>query len=373
MSKTQITPDGISFTDSANNAATVGLSTTLINFDKPARVLKGVKTSFVAVGETPPDENNRPTQSLDALASVSIKNLKNDFVTLEADENTSSFTLTFPSVQGGTNTYLKNDGTGALSWNSVGAPVGLYHAANYGTLKAFYCGAHPVSTFNLSRITLAETGTAFYKGVSNGSSSAIIGSQGGWVIMNPNEPLAQKVLSWSQGTSSTYWDLQITASFLRANDDGFQKGLFFFGNDTIEDPDLTGIPATNISTGIAFEIRLNSIPGPTSTLKPSSLMVYENGVLMKTWDNFPSGNSTYTPRKFQITRNDRTVRFEALPEFAGRSGRLGHDSFVVEYELSAGFNPSGSRWGVSSYNKSAATIYYSSSYTTIYLIESYAI
>jgi hypothetical protein len=42
-----------------------------------------------------------------------------DYVRIRANGTTTSHTLTLPATQGGSNTYLKNDGSGNLSWSSV--------------------------------------------------------------------------------------------------------------------------------------------------------------------------------------------------------------------------------------------------------------
>lgn len=343
MSRTELTPSGILYTDSSNNTANVSFSEENITFDKPLQVQKGVKSFFAAAGSRP-DENFRPAQALGSVTTLSLKNITNESVTLEADENTSSFSLTLPTTQGDANTYLKNDGTGILSWNAVGASVGLNHARNYGSRKAWFSTDRSTDfNNNLSDIYLSESGTARWKAYSN--TVANVQPMGGKPLMISQFTyrLSQMVLSWNQGTSSVYWDIyfHVFTRIFNGNNNTDQ-GWFMFGNDTIDDPTLNPVPGVAISTGIALEHNTGVLP--------NQLRLYEAGVLKKSWEiGFRNTNGSSV---WRLLRNDRTIRLEIV---GSSSSNWLSQSLVVEYELTPGFEPTGTRWGLSAFNKTTDT------------------
>lgn len=366
MSKTELTPTGISYTDSNGNTASLGLSDNSITFDTPLLISKGVKSSFAVAG-TVPDEEFRPAQALQDLSSLSLKNLVNETVTLEADENTSAFTLTLPATQGDSNTYLKNDGSGSLSWNAVGSAIGLQHAQNYGTRKAWFSSDRSTTTV-LSDIYLSTPGSASFTGYGK-SAGHVYGpitaiADGTSFLLSQNfYGRHQTVLSWSQGTSSIYWEVFFSMILSYPVVDGLQKGWFIFGNDTIQNPDLTSDPppGVSISTGIALEYRLG--------VQPNQLCLYEAGVLRKTWTISFQNDSG--PMTWRLTRNDRIIRVE-LKSYAPHYYSSVHNQYVLEYELTPGFSPTGDRWGTSHFNETHATTN-SNTRISILTFESYAV
>jgi hypothetical protein len=367
MSKTELTPTAIIYTDSTANTATLGLADTSISFSKPLLVSKGVKSSFVVAG-TVPDEEFRPAQALQDLSSLSLKNLVNEIVTLEAEENTSAITLTLPPTQGDSNTYLKNDGSGSLSWNAVGSAVGLHHAQNYGTRKAFFSSDRSTTTV-IGDVKLSSPGSATFTGFGNRGGPGYgpitsLGNSTNLVLCERNYGRTQTVLSWSQGSSSVYWELFVSMGLaFPLQEDGLQKGWFIFGNDTIQNPvlNLDTIPGVSISTGIAVEYRMG--------LANHELRFYEGGVLRKTWTVFFKNETGH--KTWRFTRNNRTIRIE-MKSYAPDTYTYLQHTYVVEHDLTPGFEPTGDRWGTSHYNETNLTTN-TNTYLGLLAFESYAV
>ncbi len=61
-----------------------------------------------------------------AAGSIILQNATNaNTVTINSGVTSASYALTFPTAQGGANTYLKNDGAGALSWATVASGISI--------------------------------------------------------------------------------------------------------------------------------------------------------------------------------------------------------------------------------------------------------
>jgi trimeric autotransporter adhesin len=88
--------------------------------------------------------------------SLKFSNVHNtNIITLEADTTAASYTWILPSAQGGAGTYLKNDGSGALSWDSpAAAPGGLTTQVQYNNAGAFAGDAD--FTFDGTSVTLGS-------------------------------------------------------------------------------------------------------------------------------------------------------------------------------------------------------------------------
>ena len=117
----------LTFTNTS--AATGGLSFNAdaeFEFDKHVVAAQGVTTTgFVSN----PDGSVMPLSVFDTLTVSAISGVEtlaldgstSGTLTVQAAATTTSHTLTLPSAQGDANTYLKNDGTGALSWVTIAA------------------------------------------------------------------------------------------------------------------------------------------------------------------------------------------------------------------------------------------------------------
>ena len=64
------------------------------------------------------------TADMVGVKTLGLSGATSGALTVQTAATTTSHTLTFPGAQGGVGTYLKNDGTGTLSWNAVGDVVG---------------------------------------------------------------------------------------------------------------------------------------------------------------------------------------------------------------------------------------------------------
>ena len=64
------------------------------------------------------------TADVGGVKTLGLSGSTSGALTVQTAATTTPYTLTFPGAQGGVGTYLKNDGSGTLSWNTVGDVVG---------------------------------------------------------------------------------------------------------------------------------------------------------------------------------------------------------------------------------------------------------
>ena len=110
----------ITWTDGADN--------TSIKSDNNGIVLSGsldvfVKTAYLRLGN--------PSSSTTEVLFYNGTN--NNYVGLKAGSTATTYSLTLPTAQGSANTYLKNDGSGNLSWSTVAGGSGTVISITAGT------------------------------------------------------------------------------------------------------------------------------------------------------------------------------------------------------------------------------------------------
>jgi hypothetical protein len=120
---------GTQLTFTNTSAATGGLSFNAdakFEFSKHVVAPKGLTSTGFVVD---PGASIMVVSSFDALSvgaisgvdTLALDGSTSGTLTVQAAATTTSHTLTLPSAQGDVNTYLKNDGTGALSWVTIAA------------------------------------------------------------------------------------------------------------------------------------------------------------------------------------------------------------------------------------------------------------
>lgn len=93
-----------------------------------------------------------------------LNSTNNNYVELKAGVTTASYALTLPTAQGGADTYLKNDGSGNLSWATVtGGGGGLLFGNTSGT---------DTYTVTIAGVTGYNDGDAYLISFSNGNTVA---------------------------------------------------------------------------------------------------------------------------------------------------------------------------------------------------------
>ena len=331
MSRAKILPTGFLFTNRSNNQANIEFSGESISVDKNITCLNGLRSSYISVGA---ELGSQPsTASISETTSFALKNETEGTVTLKADDATDTYTITLPSENGDTNTYLRTNADFSTSLQTAGNPIGLEHAWNFGTRKVYFAAIKtPASLAN--DFWLENTGTAIWKR-KYPAANPVFWEPGQITLMQnvgvftPDEI----TLNWDQTTSSIYWDMRFQTSVGNSVVQTAARGFLIYGNDTIENPDFSSVVGPARSTGICFEVSFH-----TTTAPYVQIMVYENGVLKQTFGPF-----NYDTWYFKITNN-----------VGGYAQTSRSATVALEYELSEGFEPSGTRWGLGSYTPTAS-------------------
>ena len=282
------------------------------------------------------------------LGDVSNENLSligstsSNTLTIQADPSVTSYNLVLPSTLGTSGEFLKNNGSGILSFSPLVTGYANNQAWIFGTTKQLWSAPFndplilaqqdipPVAPFKYSGFgDLLHKQPFIYE--DNGNRE---------LILFNNRPKGMTIFSWDQGTSSEYWDMRFD---LRMDlTDNVYGGFYLFGNDTLEDVTSQGenvLPTGGLpsdSTGIGVNVMCavsgNNFP----------VYIYENGVVTATLSNF-SNMTNLVLHQFRVQRKGRRLRFEIC------LGPNQHNIAPLVYEktLESGTNPTGTRWGIS--------------------------
>ena len=283
--------------------------------------------------------------------SINLKGTNDNVVTLKTADNTTSYTLTFPESLGAVNQFIKNDGSGNLSFSELVGGYGYEHAWNFGTTKQLWSanwgdpwGTNPVkfpvaTLFRAGKWSTDNAGAlpVFYPYDTNHHNLRLASS---------SYSKCRAMISWDQGVSSTYWDMRVQLRISAGGNStsGCGDYIYFFGNDSLQDISFTstGNPpsggAPSDSTGILVLWRYNDTSSNTTG---RYLQVWENGTLAATppaLNTFLSGNMYH---EYRIVRRGNKLYFaKTLPE-----GTSGYDyDTTFEHTLSGEFT--GTRWGI---------------------------
>ena len=263
---------------------------------------------------------------------------------IQPDSNGVTHDLIFPSSLGTSGQFLKNNGTGRLSFGEIVTGYGTNHSWNFGVTKQLWSSAYGspfVVTPDISPVAPIS------------KSSNLPHLMPGFASVNYNRDISfgnfswtSSVLSWDQGTSSTHWDMRVSVRFAStsivssASPGAIGGSFFLFGNDTLESVSgnhTTGVMPTggspSNSTGIAVVFDLNS------AASTRSIQILENGIVTKTIAGLVRMHFNLYFH-LRIQRRGNILRIE--------KPSIGDNHFIHEHTLQPNAVFSGTRWGMAS-------------------------
>lgn len=299
--------------------------------------------------------------------SINLKASNENIVSLKAAASTTSYTLTFPESLGAVNQYIKNDGSGNLSFSELVGGYGYEHSWNFGTTKQLW-SANMGDPFGVGTQYQAPTTTISKSGkwaVDNTSAEPFFFAQlqenyAALVLSNASCYKSRTLISWDQSESSTYWDMRVqlkvsnTNSRQAFNNIAVGDYIYFFGNDTLQNVSFTstgnapsgGAPAD--STGIVVVFKYNNYDA-----SGRNLQVWENGTQTYIRTNIGldigKNGGWYD---FRIVRRGSNLQF--IKSGLDRNAYLNTSPDVVlEHTLTT--EPTGTRWGVGYWSGNTTT------------------
>jgi hypothetical protein len=166
--------------------------------------------------------------------SISMNGTANGTLTLQPAELTFNHTLIFPDSQGSASTYLKNDGSGVLSWSATGDVIGPSSSTDNAIARYNLATGKSIQS---STVTISDTSD-----VAGVKTLAMSGSSSGVITLQAASSTANHTLTLP-ATQAT------TTSFLKNNGSGalsytpfYVAGKFSFG-------DVGSGTGTIVSTG----------------------------------------------------------------------------------------------------------------------------
>jgi hypothetical protein len=187
---------------SATNTGSVSFASNEFTIDKPA-FINQITASQVAVTGAGQVIASSTFGAL-STAKVDLTGSLSGILSVQPAANTTSHTLTLPAVQGSADTYLKNNGTGGLSWEAV---VGTGNGGD--VLGPLSSTDNAIARFDQtsgkilqnSNVTISDS--AVVAGV---ASIAMNGSATGTVTLQPaaNSSSHTLTLPTAQGAADTY-------------------------------------------------------------------------------------------------------------------------------------------------------------------------
>jgi len=142
---------GTSFNVFSDEAATITSSLSDIVLNASAGVLD-VNT---AMGVT---LNDKP---ISGISSLELNGSTSGTLTVQPAATTTSYTVTLPATQGASNTFLKNNGSGVLTWEAAGGGVSDINISalnvDWSLGDTFYKDISTSSTFTFSNLANGKT------------------------------------------------------------------------------------------------------------------------------------------------------------------------------------------------------------------------
>ena len=211
MATAKLKSTGLECTNTESNSGNITFNTdSKFNFDQEAVFGSGLTTTGATIGENSSLLVQTPNYTNLLTTNLKLKDSDNsDQVTIKAHDTTTSHTLTLPATQGSANTYLKNDSSGNLSWNTI--PIVLSGIATIGDIG----GTSTTSTVSGDLTSASKNNNNFG---SAGSTITI-----GWTVQSKTlKAIQESVLSNNNNTSendlytpviTSYQDGSVTLKF----------------------------------------------------------------------------------------------------------------------------------------------------------------
>ncbi len=220
---------GISISDGAGFSEVSGLSIIGSN-DGGVTITSGIDISSVASNAS--DQIGLSIGSgwdkgIKFYESDSVGGTETDYISINAPASvTTSYDLIFPSAQGGVNTYLKNDGSGGLSWTTVSG--GLLSDADFNTKGGTDAGLNFVAGAGNNTFLGYEAGKGGVVTIAADNNTAI-GYRSLYSITTGNNNSAQGANSLFYSTTGSQNTAQGVSS-LYSNTTGFQNTAHGFNS-----------------------------------------------------------------------------------------------------------------------------------------------
>ena len=134
MATSRLNSTGLQCTNTSNDTGNISFDTNEnFNFNKEANFANVITTTGNASGPASGLVGQTPNYTNVLTTNLNLKdNDSSDQLTIKAHDTTTSHTLTLSGTQGAANSYLKNDSSGNLSWNTI--PIVLSGIASIGDI-----------------------------------------------------------------------------------------------------------------------------------------------------------------------------------------------------------------------------------------------
>ena len=297
--------------------------------------LSGVKTSYLKIG------NDEEIPEFGEV-SVKIQKFKSGDYTfdLKAQAETESYDLIIPKPTT-SDTYLRNDGQGNLSWSIPATPNGYNKIWNFGTVMTSWSSADNVDPTSFQLSSTHASWLPFFR------SDAQVGGRR-LVLQDATQSSNQSVVSFdaSDYSDTCYWELQVSVSFTGIVPVG--ESFIIYGNDTLSSVSTGGdVTGADQTTGVAVEIDFKG----TLDSARYGINVYEGGVLSKSYWYGSDFLADSPFRMMKLRREGGKLRFEVSNQSDQYS--QSHRN-VIEYTLQSSTTPVGSVFGCSSWTLSGS-------------------
>ena len=133
MTTVNVGNTGITFanTSAANDGIIAINASSELTFDRPIQAPGGIVSSSMTIGGSGSYSANTNFDDI-TVGDLTIKDDSGDLITVTAPSAVTAHTLTLPSAQGSSGTYLENDGSGGLSWSAAAATTDIFPIKFYG-------------------------------------------------------------------------------------------------------------------------------------------------------------------------------------------------------------------------------------------------
>ena len=372
---TSLNSTSLSFTDAADNQSAVTYADNYVGFQSTLSASSGITSLNVVRIKAGSDYDI--LSKFSTLTSDTIKLNDNSLeydpepqITLTAPELSDNTSLSLPLTQGPTDSFLQLDSNPVISkWSFPSTSTSTELAWEFGDVKQLWSVAYGDPFGDISSGAGVQTqapllpiyrdqATSTNDNPANPPSFLIEGGNVNNMYLGFLTSTASKqaALWWDIPLyldlyPSIYWDFRVCARINDSNAGGNSFSLF--GNDERTGSNMvttSGGGRAQDNQGICVEIHTDSTP--------NEVRIWEGSTLKAT---YTAGTKTFSDnfRIYRLQRKDRVIRYEM---FSGGDTEFDSHHFVVEYTLSEGYNPGGTRWGMMGHVSNEANLAVKTSY-----------
>ena len=126
MPTSQLKNTELEFTNSESNQGSLSFTTSEeFEVNRPLQCSQGIVSSNLTVSGSGSYSVHTNFDDITA-GDLRMKDDSGDVITLKAPSSVTAHTLTLPSAQGTSGTYLKNDGSGGLTWSGAASTTDIF-------------------------------------------------------------------------------------------------------------------------------------------------------------------------------------------------------------------------------------------------------